>query len=346
MKNATLTLRAAAGIAIASLMVDSLAGCSGSSSALPVAAPSATTARTSAQSNDDSIGSGARMDGRSRKPQLLFVGDNQNSRIEVYDATTKKQNPPPMRTITDGIDQPYGITTDESGNLYVANLGDSTVTVYAANSSKPETTITNGLNDPFDVKVDGFGNVYIANNPDGAAPFIQEYAKGASQPSSTWTAPVLGVITGIALLDPMQKGETSIYALEFAAVQSGGTGEVLSCYPGNSTCKSAGYTFGVTGGIAVAESPGKRKPFEFLVADNAIPGVDTFVSGQLVGQLITGGSPEGIALNATDGRLYVASGSSESVVEYSFPGNKVLNTFTPPEANVYGVATTPAGTYH
>jgi hypothetical protein len=241
---------------------------------------------------------------------------------------------------------PYGITTDKSGNLYVANLGDDSVTVYAPNSSKPKTTIKNGLNDPFDVKVDGFGDVYVANNPNGADPFIQEYAKGASQPSSTWTAPVLGVITGIALLDPMQKGETSIYALEFAAVQSGGTGELLSCYPGNSNCKSAGYTFGVTGGIAVAESPGESKPFEFLVADNAIPGVDTFVSGQLNGQLVTPGSPAGIALNAMDNRLYVASGSSESVVEYSFPGNKVLNTFTPPEANVFGVATTPAGTYH
>jgi len=335
MKNATLTLRAATSIAIASLMVDPLAGCSGAPSALPEAAPSATTA-----------GFGTRADGRSQKVQLLYVGDNQNSRIDVYDATTKKQNPPPMRTITEGVDEPYGLTTDKSGNLYVANLGDDTVTVYAPNSSKPKTTIKNGLNDPFDVKVDGFGNVYVANNPDGADPFIQEYPKGASQPSSTWTAPVLGVITGIALLDPMQKGETSIYALEFAAVQSGGTGELLSCYPGNSACKSAGYTFGVTGGIAVAESPGERKPFEFLVADNAIPGVDTFVSGQLNGQLVTAGSPEGIALNATDSRLYVASGSSESIVEYSFPGNKMLNTFTPPEANVYGVATTPAGTYH
>jgi hypothetical protein len=335
MKNATLTLRAATGIAIASLMVDPLAGCSGASSALPETAPSATTARTSVLVDD-----------RSRKAQLLFVGDNQNSRIDVYDATTKKQNPPPMRTITQGVDQPYGITTDKSGDLYVANLGDDTVTVYAPNSSKPKTTIKNGLNDPFDVKVDGFGDVYVANNPNGADPFIQEYAKGASEPSSTWTAPVLGVFTGIALLDPMQKGETSIYALEFAAVQSGGTGELLSCYPGNSNCKSAGYTFGVTGGIAVAESPGESKPFEFLVADNAVPGVDTFVSGQLNGQLVTPGSPAGIALNAMDNRLYVASGSSESVVEYSFPGNKVLNTFTPPEANVFGVATTPAGTYH
>jgi hypothetical protein len=334
MKKHTSAIKIAMGITVAALIAAPLAGCSAASSALPSPADEVT--RTGSPA--------ARVD--ARKAQLLYVSDNQNDRILVYDAAARQQNPSPISTITDGIDQPYGITTDRSGNLYVANRGASSVTVYAPNSSTPTTTITGGLTNPIDVKVDGSGNVYVANNG-SASGFIQEYPKGATQPSSTWTTPMTGMfITGIALLNPTQKGETSIYAMEYSGT-SRLVGGILSCHPGDSVCTLLGYSFGLTGGIAVAESPGKNKPFEFLVVDDGASAVDTYISAELSGQLlIAGNSLASIALNSTENRLFVANASTGSVIEYGFPGDAVFNTFSPANANVFGVATYPAGTYH
>jgi hypothetical protein len=106
-------------------------------------------------------------------------------------------------------------------------------------------------------------------------------------------------------------------------------GVALTCSPGSPTCTQlGGYSFGQTGGIAVANSPG-AKPLEFLAVDQYLPGVDTFTLGGPSSQLVTGGTPEFIALNSTDNQLYVADSFNAQVVEYSFPGGKQLNTFTP-----------------
>jgi hypothetical protein len=335
MQNRAFALRVSTGIATISLLASPLTGCSGSSSALP-AGPALTAPATATQP-------------AAGKPKLLFVSDNENNRISVFDTATRTQNPPPIRTITTGIAGPNGITTDRPGNLYVANYVSNSVTVYAPDAGTPKTTITNGLNGPFDVKVDGFGNVYVANNPlSGAAPFIQLYPKGASSPSYTWTAPASGmVISGLALLNPLQKGETSIYALEYTLNPSDfAIGGALTCYPGAPTCTQlAGYSFGQTGGIAVAQSP-SSKPFQFLAVDQYIPGIDILTLGQPSSQMVTGGTPEFITLNSTGSQLYVADRFYGRVVEYSFPAGKQLNTFTPGGGQIYGVATSPSEAYH
>ncbi|HXO18115.1 MAG TPA: SMP-30/gluconolactonase/LRE family protein [Candidatus Dormibacteraeota bacterium] len=345
----TSTLRAATGVAVASLVAAPLAGCSGASPALPSAPISSARVQTSVTA-PDSTTSQIQPDGKKKKQkQLLFVSDNENNRVLVYNAASKTQNPSPVRTITNGIQGPNGLATDESGNLYVANYIGSTVTVYAPNSSTPKLTIANGVSGPFDVKVDAFGNVYVANDPlYGGIPFIQLYPAGSTVPSYTWTAPTKGTtISGIALLDPTIKNQTAIYALGYTLNGSGfATGFGLSCFPGTATCLTLGYNFGQTGGIAVSESPGLSKAFQFLAVDQYIPGVDIITPGGSTTQLVTGGTPEFITLNAADNQLFVADRFYGRVVEYSFPAGKEINTFSPGGAQVYGVATSPAGTYH
>jgi hypothetical protein len=347
-------LQAATGLAITSLLAAPLAGCSGSSSSLPATPFSAPSARTSEPASAQGMGSQAQLSPeaqtdarRKKKVKLLFVSDNENNRVLVYDAASKTQNPPPIRTITNGILAPNGMTTDKSGNLYVANYVANTVTVYAPNATAPKTTISNGLNGPWDVKVDGFGNVFVANVPlYGGTNTISEYPAGSSSPSVTWSAPSGLTISGIALLNPTMQGQTSIYALAYSVNGSGfASGSALTCYPGSSTCTNLGYSFGQTGGIAVAQSP-TSKPFEWLAVDQYIPGVDIYTQGQSSKHIVTGGTPEFIALNSTDNQLFVADRFYGHVVEYSFPAGKELNTYTPGGAQVYGVATFPAGTYH
>jgi hypothetical protein len=342
-----LTLRAATGLTIASMTIAPLAGCSGASTALPQAATSPAFARASAPAADAAESQAQNDRHKKKTKQLLFVSDNENNEIRVFNAASKSQNPSPLRTITSGINGPNGIATDKSGDLYVANYVSNTVTVYAPNGSTPKTTISNGLNGPFDVKVDAFGNVYVANDPlYGGVAFITLYPAGSSSPSYTWSVPTTGTtISGIALLNPTTKDETSIYALGYTLNQSDlAQGFALTCYPGSPTCTTLGYTFGQTGGIAVSQSP-TSKPFQWLAVDQYVPGVDIFTLGGSTTQLVTGGTPEFITMNSADNVLYVADRFYGRVTAYSFPAGKVLNTYSG-GAQVYGVATSPSGTFH
>jgi len=343
-----LVFRAASLIALASLTASPLAGCSGASSALPappMSAPSA--AHGLGPQTEASLDvQDARHKKKKKKMTLLFVSDNENNAIRVYDASTTTQNPPVLRTITSGVSGPNGITTDLQGNLYVANYSSNDVTIYAPNSSSPKTTLSNGMSNPWDVKVDGFGNVYVLNVPVyGGQNTIDEYPAGSSSPSTTWYVPVGLTTSGIALLNATMRGETSIYALAYSLNPSTfATGTTLTCYPGSSTCTNLGGSFGQTGGIAVVQSP-TSKPFEWIGVDQYIPGFDIFDQGQLTKQFTTGGTPEFITMDSTDTKLFVADRMYGRVTEYSFPSLTKLNTFAG-GAQTYGVATYPAGTYH
>jgi len=293
----------------------------------------------------------AHEDANAKQP-ILYVADNANNQISEFHVN-KLKSPQPFAVIRNGLSGPQGITTDKAGNLYVANLIGDTVAIYAPGATSPKATISNGINAPTDVRVDAFGNLYVSNSPGlGAQSFIDEFPPGSSTPSAQWFTPAGNqIISGIALLDPSQMGATSIYAASYTLNGSGfATGTLLSCYPGNSTCVGVGSTtFGQTGGVAVAESPGFAKPFDYLVIDQYLPGVDNFVvnGGISETQLVTGGTPEFMALSSTKKQLFVSDRFYGNVREYSYPGGKLLNTFNPQGSHtqIYGVAVSPAGTY-
>lgn len=75
------------------------------------------------------------------------------------------------RAITEGIDQPYALTTDAAGNLYVRNHGNETITVYQPGRTTPTWTIA-GLDQPHSdtLAVDRRGLVYVSTAGPGNAP--------------------------------------------------------------------------------------------------------------------------------------------------------------------------------
>jgi hypothetical protein len=291
-----------------------------------------------------------------KAPALLFVGDNANNQISVFDANSKTQSPKPIRVIKSGLNGPQGLTTDRKGNLYVANLYNNTVTIYGPGASSPKATLSQSLSTPVDVKVDGAGNVYVANDPGlGNPSFIVEYAAGGSSPIAAWNFPYGGpAVSSLTLLNPTTS--PSIYAAYYTLnSQDFATGGIASCYPGNSTCiMNIGPTLGQTGGITVEQSPTGNNPFTYLVVDQYLPGVDTFQPSTSptspIAQLVTGGTPEFLTLNATRTRLFVADRFYGRVTSYSSPSGTIVNQFYPAgggeNPQVYGVAVTPAGTYH
>lgn len=352
MNTLSLSLRTATGVAIAAILAQPLAGCSGASSTLPAGPASLSSAHLDVPAAANAKGSAAQRMQPDGSGQQLFVSDNLNSKVYVFNALSTTSNPPPIRTIQIGISNPNGIATDKSGNLWVANLSSNTVTEYAKGSNAPEFTISNGMNGAYDVKVDGFGNVYVAMDGEFGGPnTIVEYAAGTAVPINTWEVPQSNMqITGIALVNPTLKGETSIYATEFQSVGSGAKGGLLSCFPGpsNSVCTQlTNYLYGQTGGITIAHQ-GSTPPFEFLAVDQYLPGIDeTIPNPQSVKRLITGGTPESITLNAKGTRLFVADRFYGRVEQYTFPGNKPTVTFSGSgKSQLMGVATYPSGNYN
>ncbi|MBS1525433.1 MAG: T9SS type A sorting domain-containing protein [Bacteroidetes bacterium] len=114
-------------------------------------------------------------------------------------------------SITGGsLDHPYGVVTDASGNVYVANLGvdkkdPGSVLKYSASSHTWSTFATDSVNNPSAIAIDNSGNVYVLNyqrsnngngNYNGNA-YIAEY----NSSGTLLNIPVqgLGPATGIAI---------------------------------------------------------------------------------------------------------------------------------------------------
>ncbi|MGB8910173.1 MAG: SMP-30/gluconolactonase/LRE family protein [Candidatus Cybelea sp.] len=351
MNNLDLSLRTITGVAIAAILSQPLAGCSGATSSLPPAPVSSDSAHMYVPAAANAKGSAAQRVSPDAGGQQLFVSDDLNSKVYVYNAASKVSTSTPERTISSGVSNPNGIATDKEGNLWVTNLSSNTVTEYAKNGSSPIFTISQGMNGPVDVKVDGFGNVYVAMDGEFGGPnSIVEYAAGTADPIDSWNPPQNNMqITGIALVNPNVKNGTTVYATESQTTGSITTGGLLFCSPGsyNEVCSQlTSYLYGQTGGIAIANQGGS-KPFEFLAVDQYLPGVDeTITSPFSVKKLTTGGTPEDVTLNAKGTRLFVADRFYGQVEEYTFPGNKEKITFGAPGKTILiGVATDPSGNY-
>ena len=66
------------------------------------------------------------------------------------------------KVFASGLNNPQFIALDSSGNFFVTNFGDGTVSKITANGTV--TTFATGLGLPQGIAVDGKGNLYVAGN--------------------------------------------------------------------------------------------------------------------------------------------------------------------------------------
>ena len=78
---------------------------------------------------------------------------------------------------------------DSSGNLYVANQGNNTVSKFAPGSTTASATYSAGLSGPGALAFDAGGNLYVANDFAGT---VSKFAPGSTTASATYTAGVSG----------------------------------------------------------------------------------------------------------------------------------------------------------
>lgn len=77
--------------------------------------------------------------------------------------------------------QPAASRTSADANLYVANYGANTVTVYGPGQEKPLRTISDGLKSPYQIAFDRVGNLYVANDPTLGNGSVTVYAAGTAK---------------------------------------------------------------------------------------------------------------------------------------------------------------------
>jgi len=81
--------------------------------------------------------------------------------VGLYNATTGAAISAPLITGAGG--QTRGITLDGAGNIYMANLGDGTVSKYSSNGTLLNASLISGLNGPFGLALDDQGNIFVSN---------------------------------------------------------------------------------------------------------------------------------------------------------------------------------------
>ena len=96
-----------------------------------------------------------------------------------------------LGTITDGITGPAGTAFDDNGNLFVANNGANSVSVYD-HRLKLARQITDGLNHPSALAFDKRGVLYVVNPFANLYGNVAVYGPGASHPEATITAGLEG----------------------------------------------------------------------------------------------------------------------------------------------------------
>ena len=82
-----------------------------------------------------------------------------------------------------GLADPDALAFDTSGNLYVANAGNNTVSVFSSGATTASATLT-GLSTPDSLAFDASGNLYVANS---GGTTVSVFAPGATTATATLT---------------------------------------------------------------------------------------------------------------------------------------------------------------
>jgi len=159
--------------------------------------------------------------------EQIFVANH--TAVTVYAPNGKL-----LRKFQTGLNAPAALAVDAHGNLYVANRGNSTVSVFKPNSSTLSRTIRTGISQPRALAFDDKGNLYVGNKGNGT---VTVYAAGKSAPVLT-----------IAHVDPHALTFDGLHNLY---VGSPGLNEILEYAPMSKTVSRTVHTHHGPLGISV-----------------------------------------------------------------------------------------------
>jgi streptogramin lyase len=158
----------------------------------------------------------------------LYVAGFSNNVVAIYDLG--RFGFPQIGQITDGVNNPVGVTVDAQGAVYVANQGGGNVAIYPAGATTPSLTLSQGLSQPTCAAVDTNGDVYVTDR--GSVQNIVVYPQGQTIPST--------IITNVLIQNPVADFFDSNRNLYFSDFVTGmnmipsGSGQPVSLHMENS----------------------------------------------------------------------------------------------------------------
>jgi large repetitive protein len=221
-------------------------------------------------------------------------------------------------TLGSGFNRPGGLAVDSSGNVYVADSGNSAVKEIEAvggiiPASPTIRTLGSGFGQPISVAVDGHGNVYVADLGNTAAVYEIEAVGGVIPASPTilplgsgFSAPEGVAVDGSGNVYVADPGNNAVYEIE----------AVSGAIPASPTIRKLGSGFSTPRGVAIDGSgniyvadTGNNAVREIEAVGGAIPASPTILA------LGSGFSaPQGVAVDGS-GNVYVGDSSHSAVKE-------------------------------
>ncbi|MBV9720192.1 MAG: hypothetical protein JOZ77_12805 [Candidatus Eremiobacteraeota bacterium] len=254
---------------------------------------------------------------KKKKAQLLYVADTSGNLINVYSLPKYTLT----AQITDGVDEPEGITTDKKGQLYVTNYGYDTITIYKTGTTKAALTLDES-DGPDDVAVASNGYV-AAGDLDGG---VDVYKPGAVKPYERLTNPAIRLVIGVGI-----DAKNNVYA---AGLSSGSTAAVVE------------YA-NMTGAGTNLQLAGLSSPAGVLIDEHGDIVISDFGAGVIriyppgasePSSSISVGSPERSALNSKENLIYVPQ-QYNGLSVLTYPDGALLKTVA---GTARGAALSPA----
>jgi DNA-binding beta-propeller fold protein YncE len=251
--------------------------------------------------------------------QTLTVTQAGSTYVPITTATT---------LVSSGLSQPYGVTVDGAGNVYIADTGNSMIKEWVVASNTVTTLVSSGLYQPSGVAVDGAGNVFIADTFNNA---IKEWVVASNTVTtlvssgliSPWDVTVDGA-GNVYIADTFNNAIKEWVAANNTVTTLVSSNSFTPLYqPQGVTVDGAGNVYFPNSGISAIN--------EWVAASNS---VITLVS--------SGYRPSGVAVDG-GGNVYMAAQVSfPSVYEWLAASNSVA-TLLPPSSLLRGVAVDGAG---
>lgn len=260
-----------------------------------------------------------------KSKQVIYVSSATSNTVYIYPKKLAPgANPNPIGEITDGIVSPAGSFVDHHGNLFVANNGNFTVTMYPHGSANWTLRYT-GFAYPNNIAVSPTGKVFIA---DFTGDKVVEFPKGSTR--SELTIPIGYPPHGVAL-----DANNNVYVSYNTGAHGGGPGTVNEYAPGSTKGKNLNLPIGWAAGDVIDGSG------NLLVADQSNSAVYVFPPGSTTpSQTITQGlsDPVNLAFDASFKHLYVEDAVVDGVLVYDYPSATYVTTLNNGATAISGVA--------
>jgi len=230
--------------------------------------------------------------------------------------------------ISQGLNLPYGIAIDNSGNLYIADTGHNAIQEWVAATQQMAPLVNTGLNEPHGVAVDAQGNVYIADSSNNA---IKQWSP-ATQQITTLVSSGLNFPLGVAV-----DSQGNVYIADFgnnAIKQWSPLSGQVTTVVGSGINNPTGVAVDALGNVYIAD-----------FRNNAIKQWNP--TTQQFTPLITQGLsfPNAVALDG-QGNIYLFDGNNNALKEFSAAGQVVSTLLSSGVNGSFGVATDGLGNFY